>query len=194
VRQFFVAVQLGLCIVLLIGAGLLVRSFSRLQQVPLGLNPDHLVTAELRLPVTRYGNDTLVAAFGQQALERLRAIPGVRSAALVEAIPLSGNWGMTSFGVEGRATPDSLVPSAQINAVSDGFFTTMEIPVLMGREFSPTDRLGAPAVAIVNRELARRTWPGESPLGKRIRIVGRRTWSPPSRRGRQRQAAHPDRS
>ena len=172
VRQLFVAVQLGLCIVLLVGAGLLVRSFSRLQQVPVGFNVDHLVTAELRLPVTKYDDDTLIAAFGHQALERLRAIPGVRSAALVEAIPLSGNWGMTDYRVEGRATPDSLLPTAQYNAVSDGFFSTMEIPVVMGREFSPTDRLGAPAVAIVNQELARRTWPGESPLGKRITLAG----------------------
>jgi putative ABC transport system permease protein len=172
VRQLFVAVQLGLCIVLLIGAGLLARSFSRLQQVPVGFNPDHLVTAELRLPVTKYGNDTVVVAFGQQALERLRATPGVRSAALVDAIPLSGNWGMSTYRVEGRATPDSLLPTAQMNAVSDGFFKTMEIPLVMGREFSPTDRLGAPMVAIVNRELARRTWPGESPLGKRITLTG----------------------
>ncbi|HZA80608.1 MAG TPA: ABC transporter permease, partial [Actinomycetes bacterium] len=115
VRQLFVAVQLGLCIVLLIGAGLLARSFSRLQQVPVGFNPDHLVTAELRLPVTKYGNDTVIAAFGRQALERLRAIPGVRSAALVDAVPLSGNWGITSFRVEGRETPDSLLPTAQVN-------------------------------------------------------------------------------
>ena len=114
VRQLFVAVQLGLCIVLLVGAGLLARSFNRLQQVPVGFNPDHLVTAELRLPMTKYGNDTVVVAFGQQALERLRAIPGVRSAALVDAIPLSGNWGMSSYRVEGRATPDSLLPTAQI--------------------------------------------------------------------------------
>jgi putative ABC transport system permease protein len=172
VRQLFVAVQLGLCIVLLVGAGLLVRSFTRLQQVPLGLNPDHLITAELRLPMTKYTNDTLVVTFMQQMLERLRAIPGVRSAALVDAIPLSGNWAMTSFTVEGRTTPDSLVPTAQSNAVSDGFFSTMEIPVLMGREFRPSDRLGAPMVAIVNQELARRTWPGESPLGKRITLPG----------------------
>jgi predicted permease len=172
VRQLFVAVQLGLCIVLLVGAGLLVRSFSRLQQVPVGFNPDHLITAELRLPVTKYDNDTLIAEFGRQALERLRAIPGARSAALVEAIPLSGNGGMAGYRVEGRATPDSLLPTAQINAVSDGFFSTMEIPLVMGREFNPTDRLGAPVVAIVNRELARRTWPGESPLGKRITFPG----------------------
>jgi predicted permease len=172
VRQLFVAVQLGLCIVLLTGAALLARSFSRLQQVPVGFNPDHLVTAELRLPMTKYGNDTVVAAFGRQVLERLRAIPGVRSAALVDAVPLSGNWGLTSFKVEGRATPDSLLPTAQMNSVSDGFFSTLEIPLVMGREFNPTDRLGAPMVAIVNRELARRTWPGESPLGKRVTLPG----------------------
>jgi predicted permease len=172
VRQLFVAVQLALCIVLLVGAGLLVRSFTRLQQVPVGFATDHLLTAELRLPVTKYRNDTLVAQFGQQALEQLRAIPGVKSAALVEAIPLSGNFGATSYRVEGRDTPDSLLPTAQINSVSDGFFRTMELPVVMGREFTPADRLGAPAVVIVSRELARRAWPGESPLGKRITVVG----------------------
>jgi predicted permease len=90
----------------------------------------------------------------------------------VDAVPLSGNWGMGTFQVEGRATPDSLLPTAQMNAVSDGFFGTMEIPLVMGRDFAPTDRLGAPMVAIVNRELARRTWPGESPLGKRITLTG----------------------
>jgi putative ABC transport system permease protein len=172
VRQFFVAVQLALCIVLLVGAGLLVRSFARLQQVPVGFAPDHLLTAELRLPITRYGNDTLIARFAEQALERLRATPGVKSAALVEAIPLSGNWGITSYRVEGRDTPVSLLPTAQVNAVSDGFFGTMEIPLVMGRDFAPSDRLGAPPVAIVNRELARRQWPGESPVGKRLTVTG----------------------
>jgi len=172
VRQLFVAVQLALCIVLLVGAGLLVRSFTRLEQVPVGFTTDHLLTAELRLPVTKYGNDTLVAQFGEQALARLRAIPGVKSAALVEAIPLSGNWGASSYRIEGRDTPDSLLPTAQLNSVSDGFFRTMEIPLVMGREFTPADRLGVSPVAIVSRELARRAWPGESPLGKRITIVG----------------------
>jgi predicted permease len=172
VRQVFVAVQLALCIVLLVGAGLLVRSFARLQQVPVGFRTDHLVTAELRLPSVRYGDDTVITEFGRQALERLRSVPGVTSAALVEAIPLSGNWGFSSYRVEGRDTPDSLLPTAQLNAVSDGFFGTMEIPLLLGREFAPADRLGAPAVAIVNRELARRMWPGESPLGKRLTLTG----------------------
>jgi predicted permease len=171
-RQLFVAVQLALCIVLLVGAGLLVRSFARLQQVPVGFRTDHLATAELRLPITRYGNDTLVVAFAEQALAQLRAIPGVTSAALVEAIPLSGNWGLTSYRLEGRDTPDSLLPTAQLNAVSDGFFTTMEIPLVAGRDFAPSDRLGAPAVAIVNRELARRMWPGASPLGRRLILTG----------------------
>jgi predicted permease len=131
VRQVFVAVQLALCIVLLVGAGLLVRSFARLQQVPVGFRTDHLVTAELRLPSVRYGDDTVITEFGRQALERLRSVPGVASAALVEAIPLSGNWGFSSYRVEGRDTPDSLLPTAQLKAVSDGFFGTMEIPLLL---------------------------------------------------------------
>jgi putative ABC transport system permease protein len=95
------AVQLGLCMVLLVGAGLLARSYSPLQQVPIGLDPHNVVTAELRLPATKYDNDTLIAEFGRQALKRLRATPGVRSAALVEAMPLSGNWGVTSYRLKG---------------------------------------------------------------------------------------------
>ena len=78
--------------------------------MPVGFNPDNLVTAELRLPVTKYGNDTLVVAFGREALERLRAIPGVRSAALVDAIPLSGNWGLTSSGSRAGRRPTASSP------------------------------------------------------------------------------------
>ena len=82
-RQLVVAGQLALCIVLLVGSALLLRSFARVQAQPIGFDPDRLLTAELRLPATRYGNDTVVAQFADQALERLRALPGVRAAALL---------------------------------------------------------------------------------------------------------------
>jgi predicted permease len=173
VRQIFVAVQLALCIVLLVGAALLLRSFVRMQREQPGFDPARLITAEFRLPATKYPNDTVIAQFGEQALERIRALPGVRSAALLGSVPLSGNWGITTYLPEGRTPPaDGALPTAQVNPVSDGFFATMGIPLLGGRDFTPADRLGAPPVAIVNRDLARREWPGESPVGKQIRIVG----------------------
>ncbi len=173
VRQLVVAGQLALCIILLVGSALLLRSFAKVQAQPTGFDPDRLLTAELRLPASKYTNDTVIAQFADQALERLRALPGVRSAALLGSMPLSGNWGVTNYLPDGRPMPpDSALPTTQYNPVSDGFFATMGISLLTGRDFTPADRLGTPLVVVVNQELARVAWPGESPLGKRIRIIG----------------------
>jgi predicted permease len=172
-RHTFVAIQLALCIVLLVGAALLTRSFLRMQGEQLGFDPDHVITAEFRLPAARYTNDTVIAAFTEQALARIRAVPGVRSAALLGSVPLSGNWGATSYLPEGRTPPaDNVLPTTQINQVTDGFFGTMGIALTQGRDFTAEDRMGSTPVVIVNRELAREAWPGESPLGKRLKIVG----------------------
>jgi predicted permease len=172
-RTIFVAVQLALCIVLLVGAGLLTRSLARIRQVPLGFEPVGLLTAEFRLPSAKYDNDTAIAQFAEQTLERLRAVPGVRSAALLGSVPLSGNWASTSYQPEGQAPPaDGVPPVTQLNLVTDGFFATMGMPVLRGRDFTPADRLGSAAVALVSEELARRAWPGRTPLGERIRLPG----------------------
>jgi predicted permease len=173
VRQLVVAGQLALCIVLLVGSALLLRSFARVQAQPTGFDTDRLLTAELRLPAARYGNDTVIARFADQALERLRALPGVRAAALLGSVPLSGNWGTTNYLPDGQAMPaDSALPATQYNPVSDGFFATMGIPLLAGRDFTPADRLGTPLGAVVIQELARQAWPGGSPLGKRLRLIG----------------------
>ena len=173
IRNTFVAIQLALCIVLLVGAALLTRSFLRIQREQIGFQPDHLITAELRLPITKYANDTAMAQFADQALARIRAIPGVRSAALLGSVPLSGNWGATTYLPEGQSPPaDQVLPTTQVNQVTDGFFATLGIALVTGRDFAATDRLGSPLVAIVNRELARHAWPNESPLGKRITVTG----------------------
>jgi putative ABC transport system permease protein len=172
-RTIFVAVQLALCIVLLVGAGLLTRSLARIRQVPLGFEPDRLLTAEFRLPASKYGNDTVIAQFAEQALERIRAVPGIRSAALLGSVPLSGNWATTSYLPEGQAPPaDGVPPTTQVNFVSEGFFGTMGMPVLRGRDFTPADRAGSAPVALVGEELARRAWPGRSPIGERLRVLG----------------------
>jgi putative ABC transport system permease protein len=172
-RTTFVAIQLALCIVLLVSAGLLTRSLARIRQVPLGFEPGQLLTAEFRLPAAKYDNDTAIAQFAEQALERLRAVPGVRSAALLGSVPLSGNWATASYQPESQAPPaDGVPPTTQVNFVTDGFFRTMGMPVLRGRDFTPADRAGSAPVALVSEELARRAWPGRSPLGERLKILG----------------------
>ncbi len=172
-RNAFVALQLALCIVLLVGAGLLSRSLARLQQEKLGFDPDGLLTAEYRLPAAKYPSDEQIAQFTAAALERIRAVPGIRSAALLVAVPLSGNWATTHYLPGGQAAPATgILPTTQWNAVTDGFFATMGIPLLQGRDFDATDRGDSPPVAIVNEELARRAWPNQSAIGKRIKIAG----------------------
>ncbi|MGH7499697.1 MAG: ABC transporter permease [Gemmatimonadales bacterium] len=173
VRNTFVAVQLALCIVLLVGAGLLTRSLGRLQQEKLGFDPENLLTAEFRLPAAKYQRDEQIVQFASAAIERIRAVPGIRSAALLGSVPLSGNWATTSYLPDGRSPPASgILPTTQVNAVTDGFFTTMGVPLLQGRDFDTADRAGALPVAVVSEELARSAWPGESAIGKRLKIVG----------------------
>jgi len=173
IRNAFVAVQLALCIVLLVGAGLLTRSLIALQRVNLGFDPENLLTAEFRLPATKYTTPEQIDQFMTQAIGAIRAVPGIRSAALLNSVPLSGNWASTGYLPAGQADPGpGLQPTAQINGVTDGFFRTMGIPLLQGREFEAADRAASPPVAIVNQELARRVWPKQSALGKRLKIFG----------------------
>jgi predicted permease len=173
VRHAFVALQLALCIVLLVGAGLLTRSLARLQQEKLGFEPENLLTAEYRLPAAKYQTDEQIAQFTSAALERIRAVPGIRAAALLGSVPLSGNWGSTSYLPDGQAPPaNGVLPTTQLNVVTDGFFRTMGIPLLEGRDFEISDRAGSPPVTIVSEELARRAWPRQSAIGQRIKIIG----------------------
>lgn len=173
VRNTFVAIQLALCIVLLIGAGLLTRTLDALRRVDLGFNPDNLLTAEFRLPALKYSTPEQIDQFMTQVIAHVRAIPGVRSAALLNAVPLSGNWGGTGYLPEGQPEPASgILPKTQFNPVTDGFFRTMEIPLLQGRDFAATDRAGSEPVTIVNQELARQAWPNQSAIGKRIKVIG----------------------
>jgi putative ABC transport system permease protein len=173
VRNTFVAVQLALCIVLLVGAGLLTRTLVALQRVDIGFNPDNLLTAEFRLPAAKYGTPQQIDQFTAQVIANIRAIPEVRSAALLNSVPLSGNLGSTSYLPDGQAEQaPGVLPNSQYNAVTDGFFRTMEIPLLQGRDFASTDRAESEPVAIVNQELARRAWPNQSAIGRRIKIIG----------------------
>ena len=173
IRNLFVALELALCIVLLVAAGLLTRSLSAITRIDPGFDAGHLLTAEFRLPRARYSNDTLVAAFMTRALAQIRTVPGVRSAAFIQAVPLSGNWGTTTYVPDnqpGLSNAEAL--ATQQNVVSDGAFRTLGITLVQGREFDATDVAASLPVAIVNETLARQAWPGTSAIGHRLKIIG----------------------
>jgi putative ABC transport system permease protein len=172
-RSALVVGQIALCVVLLVGAGLLTRSLVALARVQPGFDPSHTLTLQFRLPVTKYRTPAQIADMFTRTLGEIRSVPGVQSAALVRAAPLNGN-GETfpySLGDKPAADPRN-APTAQVNIVSAGYFEALRIPRLAGRDFTMQDRDSAAPVAIVNTQLARRSWPSESPLGKRIRIGG----------------------
>jgi putative ABC transport system permease protein len=172
-RNTFVAIQLALCIVLLVGAGLLTRSLVALQRVRPGFDPEHLLTAEFRLPAAKYATAEQITAFMGQAIINVRAVGGVKLAALVRSVPLSGNWGRSTYVSDVHPEVEAAAaPVTQQNTVTDGFFRTMGIPLLEGRDFDDRDRADGVQVAIVNRTLARHTWPGQSALGRRLKLIG----------------------
>jgi putative ABC transport system permease protein len=175
-RQLFVGTQIALCVVLLVGAGLLTRSLAALRRAPLGFNTHNVVTAELRLPVAKYGTPQDMSAFMTLALERIRSTPGIQSAALVQNLPLSGNWARVSYIPEGQSAAPGAEPTAETNTISERFFQTIGIAMLAGRDFASSDRADGQPVAIVNAQLAHLAWPDASPIGKRITLPG-----PPAR-------------
>jgi putative ABC transport system permease protein len=132
---------------------------------------------EFRLPTSRYPQPAQMAAFFRAILERMRAVPGVESVALVRAVPFSGNGGSSTYEVDGRppAAPGR-EPLTQTNIVSTDYFRTMGIPILQGRDFEARDTADATAVAVVSGTFARTVWPGQDPLGKRFRLKDTPRW------------------
>jgi putative ABC transport system permease protein len=170
-RDLLVGAQLAMCIVLLIGAGLLTRSLLALQQVAPGFDPDHVITAEFRLPASKYTSPELINQFMARALAALRAVPGVHQAALIQAVPLSGNYGLVAYELDGQAAA-TVPPQALQNVATGGYFRTMGIPLLAGRDFDERDRADAPPVAIVSELFAKQAWPGENAIGRRVKVLG----------------------
>jgi putative ABC transport system permease protein len=170
--QSLVVAEIALSLVLLVGAGLLLESFRRLLSVDPGFDPRGVLTMATSLPPARYPRPEQKARFYAEIVERLRARPGVLSAAATTALPVgSGSTIATRFTVEGRPAPSpGQKPRAEFNAVTYGYFRTMRIPVRKGRVFADTDRRESPAVAVVNEALAAAVFPGEDPLGRRLRV------------------------
>ncbi len=182
-RSSFVVMEIALALVLLIGAGLMIRGVLRLQTTDPGFNPRNLLTMRLLLPSHPYFEQRKKTAFFEQAIERIEALPGVQSASVVSMVPFGAGPGQATFSmpfmVEGLHAPDTVdKPRAEVRMLNSNYFRTMGIPLLMGRDFSEGDITEADArVIIINETMARRVWPNESALGRRVRL--NRPESPP---------------
>ncbi len=167
-----VAAEIALALVLLVAAGLLLRSFVRLQRVELGFDPASLLTARMALPEARYGTPPQVAAFYEELAARLGQQPGVTAAAVTSHVPLAGGGFSLDMTIEGRAQPARVedTPHVFLRFVSPEYFRTLGVRVARGRDFSLDDRANTPAVAIVNQTTAKRYWPDLDPVGQRIRL------------------------
>jgi predicted permease len=169
IRNLLVIGEVALALVLLVSAGLLIKSFVRLQNVNPGFNPRGIVTMELSLPVARYARGKPVADFYSEVLRRVKALPGVQFAALTSILPLSGSNSDSSFHIEGRNDKQTGVyPDEELRSVSSDYFRVLETPLMKGRFFTEADVTDAPGVVIINQAMAKKYWPGEDAVGKRI--------------------------
>jgi putative ABC transport system permease protein len=177
IREVLVVAEVALSLVMLIGAGLLVQSLRKMQSLDPGFRADHVLTLSFRLPPTRYAEGPPVAAFFREAIAGIRAVPGVESAALVRAVPLSGNFATAAYQIEGRAEPaPGREPQAGLNIVTPEYFETLGIPIRQGRDFTDHDDANAPRVVVVNDTMASQEWPGANPVGRRLRLQGTEGW------------------
>jgi putative ABC transport system permease protein len=170
-RGLLVVSEVALAFVLLIGAGLLIRSFARLTEVNPGIDPHGVLTTYILLPDAKYSGGGRTAFF-QQMLERVRALPGVEAAAVTNSVPLSGSHRSTDFGIEGRPSPTQETFNAGIRIISPDYFRTFRIPLVEGRLLAESDGAEAPPVVVINESLARIYFANEDPLGKRIGYKG----------------------
>ncbi len=169
-RHLLVAGQVGLTLVLVVAAGLLVRSFLRLQSVDPGFDPHGVLTVDLDLPGARYPDTASTLRFYSSLIERVGALPGVVAAAGTTSTPGSGAGFTFSFAIEGRPSinPSGREDPVPLQAVTGGYFQTMRIPVIRGRPIDARDRVDSQPVAVINEALARKHWPDADPLGKRV--------------------------
>ncbi|MFY9572082.1 MAG: ABC transporter permease [Blastocatellia bacterium] len=168
-RNGLVVSELTLALVLLVGAGLMIKSLWRLSRVDAGFKAGSVLTMRISLPGARYTEHAQRAAFFDEVIQRVNTLPGVQAAGVSSAIPLIGWQNTTPIAIEGR---EEMSEAEESHVVSSGYFRAIGIPLLAGTDFTEKDHLTAPPVVIVSEGLARRYWPNEDPIGKRIRIGG----------------------
>jgi putative ABC transport system permease protein len=169
VRRLLVVAEVALALMLLAGAGLLIKSFSRILGVSPGFDARNVLTMNISLPAARYPNDTARLAFWDQALPKIAAIPGVRAVGGTSTMPFGGGWSTGSFNVEGYTPkPQENSPWGDIRLATPGFADALRIPLKKGRFINEQDLPSSPGVVVVDEEMVRRYWPNTEPVGKRI--------------------------
>jgi predicted permease len=170
-RSALVVAEIAIALVLLTASGLLLRSFEKMRQVDLGFRPDHTLVAGYSLPRKEYSTQSSIDQFNRELVRRLQQLPGVTSVGLTSFLPAAGNNNNGAFIAEGYIPPKAgvLDLATQIQLEGD-YLQSMGIPLLRGRYFTNADTVGSQLVAIVNRKLAEQSWPGQDPIGKRLRL------------------------
>src|ERR1044072_3158706 len=166
--SLLVITEVALALVLLTGAGLLVNSFIRLQKVPTGMQPEQLVAMSINLPRATYRDAQARLTFTERLMPRLAALPGLKSIAFGSNLPLDAGLQGTEFKVEGEPVPSGNVPHTHVSIVSPGYFQTLGISILQGRDFARSDTPDSPCVVLINSDLARKSFGAQNPIGKRI--------------------------
>jgi putative ABC transport system permease protein len=171
-RNALVVVEMALAVVLLVGAGLMLRSLWALQRVPVGFEPSNVMTMRVSLPAASYANPEQVVVFYQRLLDRVRQLPGVRSAGAARLLPLGstiGDWGLR---IEGYTPPPGTGAKGDWQIVTDGYIESIGERLVRGRTIQASDTSDGQLVALINEEMARRYWNGRDPIGGRMRIGG----------------------
>lgn len=169
-RSVLVIAEIAVAVILLASSGLLLRSFQKMRAVNLGFRPDHSVIASYGLPAKKYLTQVQIDAFNRELLRRLRALPGVETAGITSILPASGNESSSIFVADGYAPSLAGQDLATAIVVEGEYFQAMGIPLLRGRYLDARDTATSQLATVVNRELAERSWPGQDPIGKRIRL------------------------
>jgi putative ABC transport system permease protein len=170
-RDALVVTQVALALALLVGTGLMIESLSSLRSIEPGFDSEGVLAVQVQLPRDRYDTDPAQAAFFRDAVERVGAVPGVTAAAAVSALPLVGDDGNSAIQVEGFVGPETngMIFVGDV-VVTPGYFRMLHVPLLRGRTFTARDHADAPGVVVVNEQMTRMIWPGEDPIGKRLKF------------------------
>jgi putative ABC transport system permease protein len=171
-RSILVVSEVALSLVLLIGAGLMIRSFQKLRSVDPGFDSRGVLTMTAMISHAKFPLPSQEIGFFEQVLQRVRALPGVESAGVIDDIPLDDGGSHQPIAIEGRpAVPMSEQPEVDVRLISPGYMSALHIPILRGRDLNDTDIAGTPAAILISESMARQFWPGENPLGKRLTLT-----------------------
>ena len=171
-RNLLVVSEVALSLVLLVGAGLMVRTLLELRSVSPGFDSSKVLTMDVSITRTKFPTPVAMINFFNEALQRVRAVPGIESAGVIDSLPLDGGGSHQPFSIEGRPVlPMADQPEVDVRLISPGYLPAMRVPVIRGRDFAGSDVAGRPGAALISESLARRFWPNEDPIGKHLTLT-----------------------